>query len=236
MLFRSHTWVETSLLEILHNNWPEGAGGRITSIPGEVLTSSQRVALRRGNANFATEMPDGTVYVGEGGLNASGNCGLDIGESDRIFADLAYWQKVIEDNMVRRIPQGMIQVVLKISAWGTQGIANTVRSARDSVLVLRVGGQIVRPVQRAMWVGDFSPGLPIYQINTITSGRSSLTIVNPVGDAFAHGNVFLSSLIRESDVPPGENVELGCWKKGEFQPEFKLDRATLENSPSRRNP
>jgi hypothetical protein len=160
-------------------------------------------------------------------------------DSDRISYAVAYRHARLEDvndDMVRRIPQGMIQVVLKISAWGTQGIANTVRSARDSVLVLRVGGQIVKPVQRAMWVGDFSPGLPIYQINTITSGRSSLTIVNPVGDAFAHGNVFLSSLIRESDVPPGENVELGCWKKGEFQPEFKLERATLENSPSRRNP
>ena len=94
----SDTWVETSLLEILHNNWPEGAGGKITGVAGEVLTSSQRVALRRGNANFATDMPDGTVYIGDGGLSASGHCVLDIGESDRIFADLAYWQKVIEDN------------------------------------------------------------------------------------------------------------------------------------------
>jgi hypothetical protein len=92
------TWVETSLLEILHNNWPEVAGGRITGIAGEVLTSSQRVVLRRGNANFATEVPDGTVYVGDGGLSASGNCVLDIRESDMISADLAYWQKVIEGN------------------------------------------------------------------------------------------------------------------------------------------
>jgi hypothetical protein len=92
------TWVETSLLEILHNNWPEVAGGRITGIAGEVLTSSQRVALRRRNANFATEMPDGTVYLGDGGLTASGNCLFDVRESDKVFADLVYWQKVIEDN------------------------------------------------------------------------------------------------------------------------------------------
>jgi len=92
------TWVDTTLLEILHNNWPEVAGGRITGIAGEVLTSSQRIALRRVNANFATEMPDGTVYLGDGGLTASGNCVFDIRTSDEIFAALAYWQKLIEDN------------------------------------------------------------------------------------------------------------------------------------------
>lgn len=94
------TWIDTSLLEILHNNWPEAAEGKIAGIAGETLTSNERVALRRAHANFATAMPDGVVYLGDGGLTASGHCLFDIRETYKIFADLAYWQKIVESNEI----------------------------------------------------------------------------------------------------------------------------------------
>ena len=47
-----------------------------------------------------TASPSGDTrpLLGDGGLTASGNCVFDIRESDKIFADLAHWQKVVEDN------------------------------------------------------------------------------------------------------------------------------------------
>ena len=92
------TWVDTSLLEILHSNWPEIREGTVTGIAAEALTSNERVALRRVNANFATRMPDGVAYLGDGGLTASGHCWFDIVETDKIFARLASLQTTIESN------------------------------------------------------------------------------------------------------------------------------------------
>ena len=60
--------VDTSRLQILHDNWPEGiASGKWHSVPGEATLSSKRLSLRDQNANFATTMTDGTVYLAPGG-------------------------------------------------------------------------------------------------------------------------------------------------------------------------
>ena len=92
-------WVNTTLLQILHDNWPETAEGRVAGIQGESLMSSERLALQHQNRNFATTMSDGTVYVSPGGgVLESGRCFDDRVASDRIFGYLAYWQKVVEDN------------------------------------------------------------------------------------------------------------------------------------------
>jgi hypothetical protein len=93
-------WVDTSLLQILHDNWPEEiASGKWNGIKREAVPSSERVALRNHNANFATTMTDGTVYLAPGGgLMASGDCFEDRSNSDKIFAELAYWQEVVRSN------------------------------------------------------------------------------------------------------------------------------------------
>lgn len=92
-------WADTSLLQILHDNWPETAEGRVAGVPGESLASSERLALQYRNRNFATAMSDGTVYLSPGGgVLESGQCFDDRVASDRIFGYLAYWQKVAEDN------------------------------------------------------------------------------------------------------------------------------------------
>jgi hypothetical protein len=92
-------WVNTSLLQILHDNWPETAEGRVAGIPGDSLLACERLALQYRNRNFATPMSDGTVYLSPGGgVMESGQCADDRVASDRILGYLAYWQRVVEDN------------------------------------------------------------------------------------------------------------------------------------------
>jgi hypothetical protein len=94
-------WVNTSLLQILHDNWPETAEGRVAGIPPEPLPASERLALQYRNRNFATAMSDGAVYLSPGGgVIESGQCYDDRVASDRIFGYLADWQRVAQDNAV----------------------------------------------------------------------------------------------------------------------------------------
>jgi hypothetical protein len=96
-------WVDTSLLQILHDNWPEEiADGKLHGVPGEAMPSIERLSLRNQNANFATTMRDGTVYLAPGGgLTASGDCSEDRADCDKIFAELAYWQELVGSNAAR---------------------------------------------------------------------------------------------------------------------------------------
>ena len=96
-------WVDTSLLQILHDNWPEEiADGKLHGVPGEAMPCIERLSLRNQNANFATTMRDGTVYLAPGGgLTASGDCSEDRADCDKIFAELAYWQELVGSNAAR---------------------------------------------------------------------------------------------------------------------------------------
>ncbi len=96
-------WVDTSLLEILHDKWPEQiAAGKLNGVPGEAIPPSERRNLRNQNANFATTLRDGTVYLAPGGgLMASGDCSEDRTDCDKIFAELAHWQELVSSNAVR---------------------------------------------------------------------------------------------------------------------------------------
>ncbi len=94
-----HVWVNASLLQILHDNWPETVERRVAGIPGEPLLANERLALQYQNRNFATTMSDGVVYLSPGGgVMGSGQCFDDRVASDRIFGYLSYWQRVVEDN------------------------------------------------------------------------------------------------------------------------------------------
>jgi hypothetical protein len=95
--------VDTSLLQILHDNWPEEiATGRFRGIQGEAMPASERLVLRNQNANFATTTTDDTVYLAPGGgLMASGDCSEDRTDCDKIFAELTYWQEIVRSNASR---------------------------------------------------------------------------------------------------------------------------------------
>lgn len=96
-------WAEASLLQILHDNWPEEiAAGKRHGLKGEAKPSCERTALRDQNANFTTTTTGGTVYLAPGGgLMASGDCFDDRRDCDKIFAELSHWQGVVKNNAAR---------------------------------------------------------------------------------------------------------------------------------------
>jgi len=99
----THEWTNDQLLRILHDNWPkEIETGRIKGLSSETFTADEARALRTYNANFATTMADGTVYLAPGGgLMASGDCSEDRLDCHKIFTELDDLQKVVADNEAR---------------------------------------------------------------------------------------------------------------------------------------
>jgi hypothetical protein len=93
------TWVDPSLLRILHENWPEVGSRELRGITPEVLTSDQRITLRKNNVNFAVAMQDDTAHVGaEVGIAVDGRCIQDVTECHRILAELDRQQQIVEGN------------------------------------------------------------------------------------------------------------------------------------------
>jgi hypothetical protein len=90
-------WVDTNLLQIMHDNWPEElSAGRLQGIPPEVFSTEKRQSLRKRNANFISPMPDGTVYLAPGGgMMSSGHAADDQVACDKIFTEIEQIQKVV---------------------------------------------------------------------------------------------------------------------------------------------
>jgi hypothetical protein len=95
-----HLWVNTQLVQILHDNWPSLiARGKHGGLCPEELPATKRSSLRSYNANFLITVSDGTVYLPPtGGTMASGDSQEDWANCDQIFSELEYWQRVIIQN------------------------------------------------------------------------------------------------------------------------------------------
>jgi hypothetical protein len=85
-----HVWVDTSLLQILHDNWPEAiSAGRVTGVPAETFSAEKRHSLREQNSNYISTMSDGTVYAAPGGgVMSSGHSADDQITCDKLFTEL----------------------------------------------------------------------------------------------------------------------------------------------------
>ena len=95
-----HLWVDTQLIQILHDNWPALiARGKHSGLRPEQISASKRASLRGYNANFPITIRDGTVYLPPaGGTMASGDLQEDWVNCDKIFSEFEYWQGVITQN------------------------------------------------------------------------------------------------------------------------------------------
>jgi hypothetical protein len=95
-----HLWVNTLLIQIVHDNWPELiARAKQTLLKPEVFPAAKRHSLRGYNANFPITVADGTVYLPPaGGTMASGDSAEDRWNCDKIFAELKGWQETITQN------------------------------------------------------------------------------------------------------------------------------------------
>jgi hypothetical protein len=97
-----HLWVNTQLIQIVHDNWPETiTRAKHTGLKPEFFPSAKRHSLRGYNANFPVTVADGTVYLPlAGGMMASGDSAEDRCNCDKIFSELSGWQADISRNAV----------------------------------------------------------------------------------------------------------------------------------------
>lgn len=97
-----HLWVNTQLVQILHDNWPEIiAHARHAGLKPEIFSAPKRQSLRSYNANCAITVADGTVYLPlTSGTMASGDSVEDRVNCDKIFHELGFWQNTITLNVI----------------------------------------------------------------------------------------------------------------------------------------
>lgn len=90
-------WVDTRLIQILHDDWPSLiSDAKRSGLLPEVFSDEERSSLRDYNANFPITVDDGTVYLPPaGGTMASGDSQEDMVNCDKIFFELDYWQGII---------------------------------------------------------------------------------------------------------------------------------------------
>ena len=95
-------WVNTQLIQILHDNWPETiARANHKLMKPETFSTSKRQSLRGYNANFAVTVEDGTVYLPlAGGTTASGDSIEDHYNCKKIFDELKFWQETVALNVL----------------------------------------------------------------------------------------------------------------------------------------
>ena len=95
-------WVNTQLIQILHDNWPETiARANHSLMKPEEFSTSKRQSLRGYNANFAVTVADGTVYLPlAGGTTASGDSIEDHYNCKKIFDELKFWHETIASSVL----------------------------------------------------------------------------------------------------------------------------------------
>jgi hypothetical protein len=93
-------WVNSELIQILHDNWPETiARANHSLMKPETFSTSKRQSLRSYNANFAVTVANGTVYLPlAGGTTASGDSIEDHYNCRKIFDELKFWQETVALN------------------------------------------------------------------------------------------------------------------------------------------
>jgi hypothetical protein len=95
-----HLWVNTQLIQILHENWPALIlRAKHDGLRPEAISAAKRHSLRGYNANFAVTVGDGTVYLPlAGGTMASGDSQEDQVNCVKVFSELNQWQNIVAQN------------------------------------------------------------------------------------------------------------------------------------------
>lgn len=92
----SNVWVNTTLIEIIHNNWPNTISHMRAQISGSELTSSERSILRKKNVNVDIKVADGTVYFSPGGGRMSNGASMnDFMNLQIVYRNLDYLEAVV---------------------------------------------------------------------------------------------------------------------------------------------
>lgn len=97
------SWVNTDLVEILHNNWPHLLSPfKVQGIAGPSISQETRELLRKGNITTTIEVSDGTVYMPPGGgLTTTGSSMFDTVFHDQYRHALRECEKAIIGNITQ---------------------------------------------------------------------------------------------------------------------------------------
>lgn len=101
----TRSFADSDILEIIHRNWPDLiARYRVNGVTGEALTPEQRTNLRRANANVASVVADGTVYMPTtGGVMASGMNAEAVRAADSWYYRLRALQDAVQAKLESEI-------------------------------------------------------------------------------------------------------------------------------------
>ncbi|MBN7769827.1 hypothetical protein KUV44_17610 [Marinobacter daepoensis] len=92
----SDVWVNTTLIEIVHNNWPEIIEHLKMGSASGSLTPNERINLRKINTNVSVTISDGTCYCAPGGgFMSNGTAIADFNALQKVYRDLDYFEKLV---------------------------------------------------------------------------------------------------------------------------------------------
>lgn len=89
-------WVNTTLIGIIHNNWPEIIEHLKMGSASGSLTPDERLSLRKKNTNVSVTTSDGTAYYAPGGgFMSNGTAIPDFMTLQKVYRDLDYFEKLV---------------------------------------------------------------------------------------------------------------------------------------------
>lgn len=98
----SNVWVNTTLIEIIHNNWSDVISHKKAPSSGLELTLSERSKMRKYNVNVDIKIADGTVYFSPGGGRMSNGASRnDFMNLQMVYRDLDYLESVVAQEEVQ---------------------------------------------------------------------------------------------------------------------------------------
>jgi hypothetical protein len=111
-------WTQTSLLEVIHNCWPDLIARNRMPSGGYMLTPAKRAELRKSRTNAAVTVTDGTTYYAPGGGSMSnGDGGVDYFYQMQLFRHLDYYEATVRDQEAHiRAALGVVDAELSLKA------------------------------------------------------------------------------------------------------------------------
>ena len=152
---------------------------------------------------------------------------------DRISFAAAYAKarhRALSENEAKSMLIDAVQVVLKITAWGAQGVAIEARKARESTILVTSGDDRLATSQQAQWIGSITEGLPIYQLSGVSGGAGTIVVWNNIGQSFAHGTVFLSCIVPAEQVRTRNQLDVSIFRDSKKNKIASVDAAWLLKS------
>lgn len=93
----SDVWVNESLIDIIHRNWPDSIAHMKSPYNGSILSTEERKNLRKKCVNSEIQVSDGTAYFSPGGGRMSNGVSFsDFTKLQFVFRELDYFEALVD--------------------------------------------------------------------------------------------------------------------------------------------